>query len=76
MATRSQEWATERCWCNYGSLKGMVARLRQIARSYSTIEKESEQLKVIAAELANFAIVWNSPEMKAHSRKLYMKRTN
>ena len=76
MATRSQEWATERCWCNYGSLKGMVTRLRQISKARSTTQKESEELNVIAAKLANLAIVWNSPEMKAHSRKLYMKRTN
>ena len=75
MATRSQEWATERCWRNYGSLKGMVKRLRRIAGACSTTKEESEELRVIAAKLANFAIVWNSPEMKAHSRKLYMKRS-
>ena len=72
MPTKKQRWVSERCFRNYGHLKGMTTRLRQIAKDKSTTVKEAEELNVIAAKLGNLAIIWNSPQAKVMSKRLYM----
>jgi len=71
-----QKWAQERCFLNYGSLLGIEARLRQIAKARSTTSKESVILMHIADRLNVVTLMWLSESSKKASKSIFtLERT-
>ena len=65
--TIKQQWASERCWQNKGSLAGAGARLRQIAYAHSTLPKETKQLLLACTIIDDLLAYWDRELQKEFS---------
>jgi hypothetical protein len=70
----TQQWVSERCFSSYGSLEGIVTRLRQIANNRSTLISERDTLLAMVDTLRIFIASWNSDNAKDRSLAQYKER--
>ncbi len=70
----AQQWVSERCFSNFGSLQGIATRLDQIAKCSSTLESEADILQMTASTIRNLARDWNSDLSKSMSLNAFTSR--
>jgi hypothetical protein len=67
----TQQWVSERCFSNYGSLGGIATRLEQIANCSSTLISEKDILLSLSDTLKIFLRDWDSDKAKEKSLTQY-----
>ena len=66
-----QRWFAERCWQNKGSLAGVTARLRMIAKDPSTLPDEASSIDHVITELQSVLYTWDSKRRRRTSLRQF-----
>ena len=71
--TPAAKWQRERCFINYGTLKGIVTNLKRIGEHAGTSLSERYQLADAAASIQSVLQEWLEPDQLKHSKARYLK---
>ncbi len=73
--SKKQRWVQERCYLNYGHLKGIISNLKHIESSSSTTYDEADILNRVVNTLTVLSSLWIHQTQKDISYDLYDTRT-